>query len=103
MERQAPEGHHAGDRIVGPDNACPGQLVVEKTLGQEASEQAMHHPVFQVEVNYFAVECPRVTEHHWADGSFLTPLPALLPLLDGDAQRVKGVRPGGVGTHALVR
>ena len=93
VQRQPAERHHSGYGVIGANHAGAGELIVQETLRQEASEQTLHHPMLEVEVDHLVVERTRIAEHHRPDGCLSAPLPAFLPLPDGGLAGHRGYAP----------
>ena len=56
VQRQSAERHHSGHGVSGANHTGAGQLIVEEALRQEASQQTLHHPLLEVEVDHLIVE-----------------------------------------------
>ena len=50
-EREAAELDDAGYGVGGLGEACTGEIVMHKALGEEPAEQSLHEPVLEVELD----------------------------------------------------
>ena len=55
---------HPRDRVAGLYQAGAGQVVMDETLGAESGQQALRHPLLQVQVHRVVGEHARVLEDH---------------------------------------
>ena len=102
IQTQAPEQDHTGDRIGRLRKTRPGQVMVDEPLGSEATEQALHYALFQVQVDNLVIHRARVFEDDGTNRGGATPFPDPLLALTGSAQGVHGLGPCGVGPVPLI-
>ena len=75
---------------------------MDEALGAEPREEALGHPLLQVQVDGVVAEHAGVLEDHRTDGRLAPPVGQLLVATTGRPQGVEGRRPGRVGPGAPV-
>jgi hypothetical protein len=76
--------------------------MMDEPLGSEATEQALHYALFQVQVDNFVIHRARIFEDNGTNWRGATPFPHSLLALTGSAQGVHGLGPRGVGPVPLI-
>ncbi|TMQ28757.1 MAG: hypothetical protein E6K70_26700 [Planctomycetota bacterium] len=74
----------------------------DKSLGNEPAEQALHDALLQMQLYHFIVQDAWVLKDDGADRRGPAPFPEFLVPRPRCAQRIHGVRPGGVGALTLI-
>ena len=75
---------------------------MHKPLGGEASQQALHHALFEVQVHHVVIQRARVGKDDRAQRRGAPPFPHGLVTPPGRAQGVQGLDPGGIRPVPLV-
>ena len=98
IQREAAKQDDACVLIAAGCEAGTGEVVVHEALRKEASEQALHHAVLEVEVHGRLIERRLRLEHDRADRRRPAPPEVAFAVLRRGAQGVEGVRPVGCAT-----
>ena len=67
VQAQPSDQDHAWDRVAALRKAGAREIVVDKALRREPTEQALDHPVLQVQMNDVFVHRTRVLKDHGSD------------------------------------
>ena len=78
VEAQPPEEDDAGNRVLRLCKAGARKVVVDEALGAEPGQQALGHPLLQVQVHRVVAEHPGVLEDHRPDRRLPPPVGQLL-------------------------